>query len=343
MQKVPDVGADDKSPYVELVNADQERDAWLEARRGLITASDVPAVLGWPRVGARHELWFQKRDELRRKKKPAYVEEAGKMGHRLEPLNAELYQEQTMRQVHREQRLLRSVTYPFLGCTADYHIDAWCDRRGRLAQHPLELKSTAVEENWLPGQEPCAKWLIQVATQCLVYDVSWGGLSTIFGAPAFAHRAQDIRPELELFEIILNEVGDFWESIQRDRPPEWNADLSTYEVLRRLDDRRLRPDFVRFGVDAIELDDEYQRLDNLVKLARENLKAREVELELVEAQIAALIGEHSGARLPNGVSYSFKTVNVAEHVRPAHSYRSLKRITPKPLKGARVQPRKKRS
>ncbi len=341
MQKVPDDGADDKSPYVELVNADQDRDAWLKARRGLITASDVPAVLGWPRVGARHGLWFQKRDEIRREKKPAYVQEAGEMGHRLEVTNAQIYQEKTGRPVHRGQRLLRSVAYPWLGCTSDYYLRnrARPDAPPRL--HPLELKSTVVEENWPPGQEPCAYWLIQVATQCLVYGVDWGALAVLFGSPVFSHRHADIHPETELFELILNEVGDFWESIQRDRPPAWNSDISTYEVLRRLDDRRLKPDFVRFGVDAIELDDEYQRLNELVKRARETLKTREIELEAVEAEIAALIGEHSGARLPNGVSYSFKTTNVPEHVRPAHSYRALKRIAPKPLKGSRTQPRRK--
>ena len=337
---------DPRKAWEVIADADADRETWLAARKSIITATDLPAILGWPQPGARLDLFYRKRDEIDGKRLPDYVREAGELGHILEDGNAALFEKKTGRTTQREQKLLRSLKYPWLGCTLDYTqvvlekelvADWTCD--GDFSVHNLETKITSVEGKWDDKLGPCAEWQIQTMAQSLVLGVTWGSISALFGSPTFHHRYEDIPVDDELAEMITTESEWFWDRLQSNKPPEWGEDVETYEVLRRLDERRVKPGKI------IDLPEELLAVDVELRKAQEkksrvdaNSRQLEKEVKALEAKLGTKIGENDGGRLPNGIIYSFSVVH--RKAQEASHYRQLKRVDDKakPLRGSNEKP-----
>jgi predicted phage-related endonuclease len=323
--------------YIVLGSADDDREDWLKKRTGLLTASDIPMILGIPKPGSRQELWYRKRDELDQKRKAGYVIEASDLGHRLEDVNAAIFAEKTGRQVERAQELLQSTKWPWLGCTLDYwQTDPDLDTSG-----PLELKSTGVPEKWPANEDPCMEWMVQVTTQILITGSTLGSLSVLFGNPTFHHRHVDVPLDEELASMIIEETEHFAHLLEANTPPAFTDDVSCYEVIKRLDDRRV-------AKDVIDLPDEFFELDQeLIQLKAQkhefDAKSRAIKkpIEVLEAKFGAVIGEHEAGRFSNGILYTLKVTKVAPQ--EGHHYRALKRVIPKAeIKGTRDAPARRR-
>lgn len=166
-----------------IANADEDQEHWLAMRQTLITAGEVPTVLGLAGVRkGRPRLWYEKAGLLA----PESLDdvEYAQLGHLFEPINAQLFGAKTHRRVQRSQLLLRSKQYPWLGCTLDY--EQWLvdgavgtpfesDTDGPV---PLELKSTGNSKNWpRESEEPTRAYQAQLQAQLVVTGASWGSLS----------------------------------------------------------------------------------------------------------------------------------------------------------------------
>lgn len=236
-----------------IADADADRAAWLQARRALVAASEVPAVLGiCPGKG---RIWYEKAGLLVHQEGEAEYATFGKLS---EDFHAQtLYARATGRRLRRVQKLLRSTRYPWLGATLDYEIvrfpaagspvhlndgtvAPWTDVDWPLPA-PVELKSTGRKSLWPDDEEPDLKWQAQLQAQMLVVGSTWGSLSAIIGQPWFHHRWCDYPRHDGFCAQIAEQSERFLESVRAGNPPVDDTE-DTAQALRQLqlDPRRIR-------------------------------------------------------------------------------------------------------
>ena len=142
---------------------------WLEARRKVITASEVPAVLGASRWQTPMQLAYDKLNGAKRETTLAM--ESGKA---LEPVVATAYIEATNRALMDLGRftLLTSKRYPWLGASLDRLI---------VEESPgaLEIKTTTHAENVEEGNSERLNYEVQNQVQMLVAGLAWGELAVL--------------------------------------------------------------------------------------------------------------------------------------------------------------------
>ncbi len=324
------------APYSVVISADADPEGWLRERQKLLTATDLPSILGVPGARSALETWYQKKDALVARSESDAIREAKQAGHDFEDFNALMFAKAASRHVERSQELLRSDRYPWLGCTLDYLQLAnpnGISGHGSLARsggRPLELKnagSHAADDMWPLGGEPCLPWQVQVIVQCIVMQVPMGSLSAWLGSPFVHHRWCDVERDDKLEEIILEEGSAFWKSLKRKSPPKDPDPKVAFEVLRRLAPARAKHKVISLPKDTVHLDrkiearsDDYARKKDASDVAKQ-------QLDLARAEMAALIGEHDGGKLPDGTVWTFKHVHVPAHQVAAHSYRKLNRVS----------------
>lgn len=335
-----------QGPYVVLASADDDAENWLKQRQTLLTATDLPSVLGIPGARSALETWYQKKDALVARAESDAIREAKQAGHDFEDSNALMFSGAASRHVERSQQLIRSNAYPWLGCTLDYRqherlIARFIEGKNldRVWQ-PLELKnagSHAADEMWPTGGEPHLTWQVQVHVQMICMEATRGSLSAWLGSPYVHHRWCDIARDEKLDEIILTEGAAFWKSLKRKTPPSFLDDPKVaYAVLRRLDPKRATQKFVSLPKEAQMIDARIQGLAGVCDKRKEEYDHAKTLLEQEKAKLAALIGENAGGRFRDGVTWTFKHVTVPSHTVAGYSYRTLNRVSAQASKPRRT-------
>lgn len=325
-------------PYSVVISADADLEGWLRERQKLLTATDIPSVLGIPGARSALETWYQKKDALMARAESEAIRQAKKAGHDFEDFNALMFSKAAGRHVERSQNLLRSTKYPWLGCTLDYLQHETIARSMesprtltiKLGGWPLELKnagSHAADDMWPLGGEPCLPWQVQLITQSIVMQVPMGSLSAWLGSPFVHHRWCDIERDSKLEEIILEEGGAFWKSLKRKNPPKDPDPKVAFEVLRRLSPALAKRKVISLPREVVEIDRVISIFANACDKKKEDYDLAKSKLDMARADLAALIGEHDGGKLPDGTVWTFKHVHVPAHQVAAHSYRKLNRVS----------------
>jgi predicted phage-related endonuclease len=325
------------APYSVVISADADPEGWLRERQKLLTATDIPSILGVPGARSALETWYQKKDALVARAESDAIREAKKAGHDFEDANAVMFAGAARRRVERSQNLLRSTRHPWLGATLDY-TQTWPIPRSEIivggqaeAQWgPLELKnagSHAADDMWPLGGEPHLTWQVQVIVQCIVMQVPMGSLSAWLGSPFVHHRWCDVVCDSNLEEIILEGGSAFWKSLKRKSPPKDPDPKVAFEVLRRLSPARAKHKVISLPKDTARLDRKIEVLSGDYAHKKDVSDVAKQQLELARAELAALIGEHDGGKLPDGTVWTFKHVHVPAHQVAAHSYRKLNRVS----------------
>lgn len=286
-------------PYEVLADADDDHDAWMEARRGIITASEVAAIMGI--VPGMSRLFYEARDMLVRAPPEGFGAEAMEFGHLSEDFNAQLFQRKTGRRVRRVQKLLRSKDFPWLGATLDY--EQWLEGDPQDDEHaaPLELKSTGQKMRWPEDDEPDLRYQAQLQAQMLVVDQWWGSLSAIIGSPVMHHRYLDFEAHEAFQDRLLDRTERFWKALRRgDVEPPWEEHSHDHaDALRKLTIDYLSGELVQLSDDAQEDHDELQLLDAQLKV----LNARRNELR---DNLRIAMGHSTRGLLPCGGEYTFE-------------------------------------
>lgn len=321
-------------PYTVVISADADLEGWLKERQKLLTATDLPSVLGIPGARSALETWYQKKDALVARSESDAIREAKKAGHDFEDFNALMFSKAAGRHVERSQELLRSDKYRWLGCTLDYTqqrlltstATSWIRESDPL---PLELKnagSFAADEMWPLGGEPHLAWQVQVIVQCIVMQVTMGSLSAWLGSPFVHHRWCDLERDAKVEEIILDEGSKFWKSLKRKMPPKEDPKVA-FEVLRRLSPARAKHKIISLPAAASIINNRIAAAESTLESAKVAFDKSKAELEAGRADMAMLIGEHDGGKLPDGTVWNFRHVHVPAHQVAAHSYRKLNRVS----------------
>lgn len=299
-----------------LANADSDRASgkWLAARRTLITASEVPIVLGI--TGSISKLWHEKVGLIERENYDDV--EYAQMGHHLEAANAELFHQKTGRHIERAQLLLRSRKHPWLGCTLDYL--QWLGKKPKGEPAPLELKSTGIKDNWPDDGEPHLKYQAQLQTQVLVMGTTFGSLSAIIGSPYFHHRWEDSVAHAALAETILDRTRAFWDSVQVGTEPPFDDSEDANWTLRHLALEALSGDTVPLPEIAIEWTAEWER-------CKEALLAWRKRKTYFENLLMSKIGLAEKGILPRGAgALTLKLQRRAAYAVPESFTRVLRKV-----------------
>lgn len=292
----------------EIVADSGDRAAWLEARRGLVTASDVSAILGADPYTSRLELWQEKAglaegDDVE--------SEAAEWGIPLEGAILEMYRRRTGREAAAYQKLCRSTEYPWLGATCD----AWTVLDG-VGKAPLELKSSLGRRSADWEEEVPAYYLPQIETQMIVMGSDVASVACLTVGPRL--RWADVRSDRELRERIIDETRDFMRRVEQNDPPPPDGSESAKRALERRYAKERPGAIVELGQPGLELD---------IRLSGLGRQIKELEKAQSEAKnrLREMIGENECGALPGGGRWVWATERRKRHVVKASKVRVLRR------------------
>lgn len=205
------------------------REEWLQARRGLLTASDVAAVLGVD----------PHRDSL-----SVYADKIGageqedslvlRRGRRFEAAIADEFAEELGVVVHDPGlTIYQHPRYPWLGAT----IDRWyahhdkSDVAGEYGSMiPLQIKlGLGSYKDW--KEETPKHYQIQVLIEAAVMSAPFGTIAGLIGPGPLA--CADIPYDDELFSLIVPQLEEFMSRVADRVPPEPQSGLAI-EPLKRI-------------------------------------------------------------------------------------------------------------
>jgi putative phage-type endonuclease len=290
-----------------------DRAAWLDIRRTMVTASDVAAIMGEDQFRSPWDVYVAKRVE--QPEAELDLEDPRVLGAVVEQPILQYVAKRRGWNYRKGGALLRSRAYPFLGATLDAEIDrgdgAWCDLEGKTT----ELAGDWDEES---GQLP-TRVLIQAQTQLLVTGAP---VAIVF---AWLRRWKtatiEVYPSPELHAIIREYAERFLELVRSETPPPVDGRKSTTRAIAQL--------FAAEDGTAVQLPREAAAWTHEIKelaAQRKELEAREEELKnLLRLHIGnATIGVLDGVE--DIACWRWQLQKRAEHVVQASESRVLRSL-----------------
>lgn len=259
--------------------------AWLEARRAGIGGSDVAAVLGLSKYKSPYQLWLDKtgRSELEdEQSEPAY------WGNALEDVVAQEFKKRTGLKVQRVNQTLVHPIHKFARANIDRAVinpeisGNVRIKNGQLTtDHILECKTANqyMAKLWGKDTESVPDYyLVQCQWYMGITQTQKCSLAVLIGGQQF--RTYEINYDAELFEMLIEECGNFWRNhVLADVPPE----PTTFDDVTHRWSKH-DPDTSIDDVDLTALIEEYKDLSADMKEA----KAQQDDLK---TQICSLIQE----------------------------------------------------
>ena len=289
----------------------QNEEQWLDARQSGIGGSDAAAVLGLSPFETPLSVYARKRGLVPETEETAPM----RFGKLLEPIIADEYVRETGRTLRDPGRytIARSEDLPYLFATLDREI---VTAEGKTSLPvPLEIKSTNAfrADDWLEEAPPHVQ--IQGQHQLLVTGRAWMSFAVLIGGADF--RWIDMDMNIKFITLMRERLAAFWRRVELGDPPPPSAEDK--EILVALYPRATPGTSVDLPALAATWD-----ADRDVAVAEIGKWMRIKDQS--EAQIKAAIGEAEAGVLPDGGRYTWRTIERAEYVAGATSYRQLRRL-----------------
>jgi putative phage-type endonuclease len=287
------------------------KEEWLEARKGLLTASDAAAVLGLSPWKSPTALYAEKVGAY----DDSTDNESMAWGRALQNGIGRRFAEKTGREVREadEYTIYVHEDFPFIGATLDF----W-ETDGEKGEGVLETKATAHE--WVG--EPPVYYQVQLQQQLAVTGRTWGTLCA-FNSLRKPPLWQDIEANEKFITRLLGKLEEFQWRVTNRQPPEVTPEDSTESTREAL--MALYPkdegQTVLLPGEAMEWAAELGTLKDSQKELERQIRAR-------ESAIKAAMGEASIGLLADGSGFSWKEVVRNDPPREAREirYRTLRRI-----------------
>ncbi|MFN7976372.1 MAG: YqaJ viral recombinase family protein [Acidobacteriota bacterium] len=277
---------------------------WLAARRRVLTATDAAAILGVHPWKSALQVYAEKVQGVELTQATRRM----RWGQRLEDDVADAYSEESGRRVALpETRLSIHPAIPWMGASLDRLVED--DVRGRGV---LEIKAI-----WRSGDDEVpAHWLVQVAHQMEVAQLPWASIASL----SYGERLEwtDVEADGDFRRLLLARLEEFWERVQRRRPPAPDASDSAARAVRALyhgDDgttATLPPESATWARSYVEASQEITRLGRVKQEAQNRLMAA--------------MGEASLAVAADGTRFTFKTEHRKGSNTPAQDVRVFRRV-----------------
>lgn len=292
------------------------RETWLQARAGTIGASASPTIMGENRWETPLQLYGRLTGDL----PPKGETQAMKMGHRLEPVIARLYIDETEDRILEdpgEFTIQRHPDFPWLHATVDRFVVEVV-----LASEPREERGYGVLEEKAPGAHMADDWAegiplsvqIQIQHQLAVTGLEWGSAAALIGGQQFVWG--DVERNQPFIDELLRQTYEFWERVNNRQAPEAQAaDVATL--------RLLHADYTPGTV--IQLGDDATDHDTMRTKALADINLAEQARDWHTAKILEEMGDNETGELHNGGSYTWKTVKRKGYSVDPTSYRQLRR------------------
>lgn len=294
-----------EEPFEALCSS-ENRDQWLEERRGGIGSSDAAAVLGVYPWKSPLQLYAEKLGI----EEDGGAGEAAYWGTKIEPLVLDRFAAETGRKVLKAGALLRSKIRPWQLCTLD-GIQVTDDSRGPGV---VEVKCTGLVERWDDGVPPYVT--VQQQHQLAVTGYEWGSTAVLFNGREFFWK--DFERDEEIIEQILRMEESFWQRVQLLEPPDPQGSDDDRKIIAKLFPEDVDPE-------PALLDGSFIDLDERRCFLKDEVKRLTTEATEIENRLRLAIGEHTEALLPSGVKYTNKLQHRREVIQPASSFRVLRR------------------
>lgn len=300
------------------------RAEWLSARKAGIGASDVAAILGVSPWKGSLQLYHEKKGTVDMGSGETF---ARKLGLKLEDPIAELYAEKTGRTVERPPAGTFAIdvhpTRPYMMATLDGvqvatnpRIDDFADK-GRGV---LEIKTAVIGKAASWTNEAPIEYQVQVQHQLACTGMAWGTAVALVGGVSLFYT--DIKRDEEFIGLLEGAVDEWWRRFELNEEPPADGTEATKEFLKKLYPRE-EPTSATLPPEAIEWDQERERA------AADEKKAHERKLA-AENKLKAIIGDNTQGILPNGILYTWKSVNRKGYSVEPVTFRDFRR------KGAKV-------
>jgi len=203
-----------------LGNFENNSPEWhaLRDEKGVISGSEIGAILGLSPFTSAISLWAQKTGRLPSSFEPNV---AMRLGQLVEPAIRTLYQEQ-----HPEHKVFEVGTYSHKEQVwAHANPDGVCvDETG--SPYILEIKHTATFWDSVPEH-----YKAQVIWYMWVFDIKRAVFAVV---NAGRYKEYEVLWDEFEFQAILQRVLDFRVRIFADEQPDWDGSESTYETVRVL-------------------------------------------------------------------------------------------------------------
>lgn len=258
------------------------RDVWLAARKTLIGASDVAAILGVSKYGDEFTVWADKTGQA----PPEAGNIAMRRGQLFEDAVVQLWAEHVADFPIETRRsgLMRSRAHPFAGATVDrLSICGMDDKPSRCV---IEVKTQVDMREWADSEVPTAfqlqgLWQLLVTGRDHVHYVVLG--------PRFIPEHRVIRRNDPLLTELALQMGEWWQDcIVGDKRPQPTAKAAG--MVRKM--FRGLPGAVAY------VDDDLAPVVHRALAARQQAAEAQDELDAAVAQIQVAMGEATELRWP---------------------------------------------
>lgn len=251
---------------------DQGTPEWLERRRSGVGSSDAPVIAG--ERGSVVELWAQKAGLVEVDEPDEDTARLFEWGHRLEPVVADWYSDQTGRKLRRVNRLLQHPEIPWAIASLDRVVEG--------EKRIVEIKTTRF--GWKRGEPVPGDIQTQVQHQLWVtgYDVADVAVLAGGSEPSIFEVARD---DAFIDDLAFLEA-EFWGWVESKTRPPMDGSENARRVLSRLhprNDGTLIPASVEVDAIALQLRD-----------ARDIAKAAQDRADTLENAVRSLIGDADG-------------------------------------------------
>ena len=261
-----------------------------ENRETFIGGSDVGTILGVNPFKSPYQLYLEKTKQIERENIDDKLQV--KLGHKMEQVVAELYEEETQQKVQQSNKSFRSKKYPFL----IGHID----RKVVGKKKGLEIKTTSSynRTNYAEGEVPPSHYY-----QCLFYMMITGmhdwDLATLRDNREFniTHVTWD---EAEA-ENMLNTCIEFWDHVQKKEWPEpLDGSDSTTEILDKA-----YPNVRSKDTQLVPINSGSLSVDNYLE-AKKLMKELDTQVKAFENNMKSALGTSECGILDNSYIVSWK-------------------------------------
>ncbi len=267
-----------------LLNANNHAE-WLNNRRNGIGSSDVATILGCNKYASPYQLWLNKRGAAPQESENFLM----KMGHKLEPIIADLWQEATGRKVEPWSESEYMYVHPeldFLRASPDREYEGGI----------LECKSTQlkVDTDTLPEY-----WFCQVQYQMGIAQKDHCNIAWLISGREFGFAEVDFNPEF--YRYMIDEVTRFWfENVIGGKEPELTCETD------------LMLKYAHDDGSSIEVNEDVYNIYTELSAKNAELKAIEVEVNELKERAKLSMGAAQEATYNGQTLFTWKTGKARE-------------------------------
>ena len=289
---------------------------FLEERKTGVGGSDAPIILGVSKWSSPLQIWAQKVRALEEdvEEEEQQDDEQLLWGRLVEPIVVKQFGKETGREVYHCEMFARHPEIPWLIGHADGEQMRW-DRDRAL----IECKNVSrfLWMEWMEDAPLPVK--VQVQHYLAAFDLEMASAVALIGGNQLVWK--DIERNQAFIDAMLEEEQRFWARVISDNPPP--ATAADCKFLNTLvpEDPKV---FIQMPSVGLDLHEELVGVKNEIEKIRAQMDPLEKKKDELEARIKQEMGEATGASLPDGSMYTFKTTRrKGFEVKPAE-FRTLR-------------------